>query len=320
MSTYLVTGHAGFIGSSLAASLIRSNHRVLGVDSITDYYNQEFKRTNLVNLDNLNGDYQHAQIDINDIRSLEMQFGDTKIDGIFHLAGQPGVRNSWGNEFSSYSVNNIVATQRIFDLAGDSIPVVFASSSSVYGNANSYPVMESDDLKPISPYGLTKKTCEELSRIYQSEFNLISTALRYFTVYGPGQRPDMAFTKICHSLMTGEDFMIHGSGEQIRDFTFVDDAVSGSIAAMNGSRSMVYNVGGGQEISLNAVIKIFEEVSGKKLSVKYKGQQAGDVIKTGADTSLLTEHTSWVSKISITEGIEKQWNWAKSNPSFFVKH
>jgi nucleoside-diphosphate-sugar epimerase len=210
-----------------------------------------------------------------------------------------------------------VATQRIFDFAQNTIPVVFASSSSVYGNADSYPVSESNKLKPISPYGLTKKTCEELAQIYRDQFGLQSIALRYFTVYGPGQRPDMAFTKICSSLITGKAFTINGSGNQVRDFTFVSDAVSATIAAMDGPRVPVYNVGGGHEISLNGVIELFEDISGRKLNVEYIEPQAGDVTRTGANTELLTSSTSWRAKVLISEGVELQWNWAKSNLSLF---
>jgi len=319
LATYLVTGHAGFIGSTLSRNLIELNHRVIGIDSITNYYSETSKRKNLQMLESLNGDYKNFELDINKIDSLERTFKDFDLSGIFHLAGQPGVRNSWSDEFAVYSINNIVATQRIFDFAKNTIPVVFASSSSVYGNAISYPVLESNELKPISPYGLTKKTCEELSRIYQEQFGLQSVALRYFTVYGPGQRPDMAFTKICSSLITGEVFTINGSGNQVRDFTFVEDAVSATIAAMEGPRAPVYNVGGGHEISLNDVIAIFEVISGRKLNVEFIEPQAGDVTKTGANTELLTRATSWRAKVLISEGIELQWNWAKSNESLFLK-
>jgi len=317
VGTYLVTGHAGFIGSNLSRRLIESNHRVIGIDSISNYYSQISKRSNLKILDDLKGDYINFEMDINQIDSLKRTFQDFDFSGIFHLAGQPGVRNSWSDEFAAYSTNNIVATQRIFDFAQNTIPVVFASSSSVYGNADSYPVLESNKLKPISPYGLTKKTCEELAQIYRDQFGLQSIALRYFTVYGPGQRPDMAFTKICSSLITGKAFTINGSGNQVRDFTFVSDAVSATIAAMDGPRVPVYNVGGGHEISLNGVIELFEDISGRKLNVEYIEPQAGDVTRTGANTELLTSSTSWRAMVLISEGVELQWNWAKSNLSLF---
>ena len=319
MGTYLVTGHAGFIGSRLTRKLLESNHRVIGVDCITDYYSRDFKISNLEMLNNLNGNYTHLELDLNQIENFNFTLGKYGLSGIFHLAGQPGVRGSWSDAFAIYARNNIVATQRIFDFAGSTIPVVFASSSSVYGNATTYPVIEKTQLNPISPYGLTKKTCEELATIYNNEFGLQSTALRYFTVYGPGQRPDMAFTKLCSSLITGDQFSINGNGEQIRDFTFVEDAVSATINAMQGSRLPVYNVGGGHEISLNGVIKIFEEVSGKKLNAAYVGHQAGDVFKTGANTDLLNRTTSWEARVGISEGIRMQWDWAISNPHFFVK-
>ena len=317
MATYIVTGHAGFIGSTLSRKLIESNHRVLGIDCVTNYYSESLKHANLRMLSELGGDFKNFELDINQIKNFDKTFEGFDISGIFHLAGQPGVRNSWSDEFSVYTKNNIVATQKIFDLAQDSIPVVFASSSSVYGNASSYPVDEEVELKPISPYGLTKKTCEELARIYRDQFGLKATALRYFTVYGPGQRPDMAFTKICASLITGQPFTIHGSGAQIRDFTFVQDAVSATISSMEGPRLPVYNVGGGHEISLNDVIKIFERVSGKTLNVQYIGPQAGDVTKTGANTDLINRSTSWSAEVEITEGVELQWKWAVANSALF---
>ena len=318
MKTYIVTGHAGFIGSQLARKLIENGNRVIGVDNLTNYYPLAFKIANLNLLKNLEGDFHHYEFDINDAKKMNSTFANFDLSGIFHLAGQPGVRASWNEGFADYAINNIVATQRIFDFAKGQIPVVFASSSSVYGNASSYPVSEKDSLNPISPYGLTKKNCEELASIYQEQFGLKSVALRYFTVYGPGQRPDMAFTKICSSFMTKKPFEINGDGTQIRDFTFVEDIVAATISAMTKPSSSVYNVGGGKEISLNQVINLFESVTGKKLNKKYISNQAGDVIKTGADTNLLTSDTGWTSKVSILEGIQRQWEWAQLNSDLFL--
>lgn len=313
MATYLVTGHAGFIGSKLTEKLIQENHAVVGIDSLTDYYSLSFKESNLKSIRNLNGNFVHNDIDINDSDQLISILSKTELSGIFHLAGQPGVRSSWTNGFQDYALNNIAATQKIFEFAKDRIPVVFASSSSVYGNATSYPVTESTPLNPISPYGLTKKTCEELASIYKNQFGLKSVALRYFTVYGPGQRPDMAFTKICTNILKNSTFEINGDGTQIRDFTFVQDVVSATIAAMNDPQSDVYNVGGGHEISLNEVIQLFESISGRKLKTIFVGKQAGDVLKTGSDTSLLRNDTDWKAMTSIDDGVRYQWEWAAHN-------
>jgi len=310
MATYLVTGHAGFIGSKLSQSLIRDNHTVVGIDNMTDYYSRRFKDSNLESIKNLSGNFFHNNTDLNDSNEMISVLSNFELSGIFHLAGQPGVRSSWTSGFQDYTTNNISATQKIFEYAKDTIPVVFASSSSVYGNATSYPVTEGTPLHPISPYGLTKKTCEELAEIYKKQFGLRSVALRYFTVYGPGQRPDMAFTKICSSILHNKVFKINGDGTQIRDFTFVDDVVSATIGAMNGPPNAVYNVGGGHEISLNKVIELFEQAAGKELRKTFVGKQAGDVFKTGSDTSLLRGATDWEAQVSITEGIQKQWAWA----------
>ena len=195
------------------------------------------------------------------------------MDGVFHLAAQPGVRGSWGNSFARYVRDNILASQRLFEAAAPKrLRVVMASSSSVYGNAPAYPTREDAILRPVSPYGVTKQACESLARTYVECFGLRVVLLRYFSVYGPRQRPDMAFARIISALLAGDPFVLYGTGEQSRDFTYVDDALAATLAAMDdGPTAIAYNVGGGSEASLNGAIETCERLAGKELKVTQRG-------------------------------------------------
>ena len=299
---YVVTGAAGFIGSHLAEVLQREGHEVLCVDSFTDYYERSRKERNAAGLDVLEADLTSAL--------LEPILAGA--DGVFHLAGQPGVRASWGESFQLYLDRNVLATQRVFEAAADAgVRVVFASSSSVYGDAETYPTPEDVVPQPISPYGITKLACEHLAVAIERARGLEAVVLRYFTVYGPRQRPDMAFTAMLEALARGERFRLFGDGSAARSFTYVGDAVAATIAAMSrGRRGETYNVGGGDEATMNEAIALVEEVSGRTLDVERVEAAAGDVKRTKADVSKAAAELGWAPETPLRDGMAAQWDWA----------
>ncbi len=309
MARFLVTGCAGFIGSHLAARLLEDGHEILGVDSFTDYYSRAAKEDNVRTLDG-HGRFSFVEADIatTDIEPL----ADGR-EGVFHLAAQPGVRGSWGRTFEVYLRDNILATQRVFEVAAArGLRVVFASSSSIYGDAETHPTSEDVRPRPISPYGVTKLGCEHLAAAYMRGFALDVVGLRYFTVYGPRQRPDMAFTRIATALYAGRRFRVFGTGEQSRDFTYVADAVSATIAAMErGISGAMYNIGGGTEASLRDVIALCERLSGRKLDVTHEDPMAGDVRRTAADTSRIRADVEWSPQTSLEDGLRAHLDWAE---------
>ena len=294
---YVVTGAAGFIGSHLAESLLSAGHEVVGVDCFTDYYDPDEKEENARGLDVLRLDMAEESLDLDGV------------DGIFHLAGQPGVR-SFGDVFPLYLRRNVLATQRVFETAAAAgVRVVLASSSSVYGEAESYPTPEDAAPEPVSPYGITKLACEHLVRAYE----LDAVVVRYFTVYGPRQRPDMFFRRVCDALLSGAAFEIYGSGEQSRSFTEVGDAVTATTAAMERAPAgAVYNVGGGEEASMLAVIALLESISGTALKVRHVERAAGDVRRTKADVSRIGEALGWRPSTSLEDGLGRMWAWASA--------
>jgi UDP-glucuronate 4-epimerase len=303
MSRYLVTGCAGFIGSHLSDALLARGDEVVGVDTFTDYYARDAKESNL---ERARGEgLSFVEVDLSRDELLPIL---DNVDGVFHLAAQPGVRGSWGNSFAHYVRDNIVASQRLFEVAAPKrLRVVMASSSSVYGNAPTYPTREDASLRPVSPYGVTKEACESLARTYIECFGLHIVLLRYFSVYGPRQRPDMAFARIISALREGNPFVVYGTGEQSRDFTYVDDAVAATLAAMDGSATaIVYNVGGGSETSLNGAIEMCERLAGERLKVIKEGAARGDVGRTGADTTLIRSELGWTPRTSLPEGLAAQ--------------
>jgi UDP-glucuronate 4-epimerase len=234
-------------------------------------------------------------------------------DGVFHLAGQPGVR-SFGDVFSLYVRHNVVATQRLFGAAAASgVRVVFASSSSIYGDAERYPTPEDATPRPLSPYGVTKLACEHLMYAYTRGFGLDGVALRYFTVYGPRQRPDMLFRRIVDALACGGTVELYGSGEQSRSFTYVDDAVDATIAAMERAPSgSVYNVGGGEEATVLEAVALLEEVAGRKLDLRIAAAAKGDARRTMADVTRIRDELGWAPATTLAAGLRAQWSWASS--------
>ena len=299
---YVVTGAAGFIGSHLAEALLAAGHDVVGVDSYTDYYERSRKERNAAGLDVLELDLADAP--------LEPVLAEA--DGVFHLAGQPGVRASWGESFGLYLRRNVLATQRLFEAAAAAgVRVVFASSSSVYGDAERYPTAEEVAPQPISPYGITKLACEQLGHAIGRWQGLDAVVLRYFTVYGPRQRPDMAFTAMLEALARGDSFRLFGDGSAARSFTYVGDAVAATVSAMERGRGgEVYNVGGGDEATMNEAIALAERISGRSLDVERVAAATGDVRRTKADVSKAAAELGWSPGTSLEAGMQAQWRWA----------
>lgn len=310
----LVTGAAGFVGSHLTQRLCADGHEVIGLDSFTDYYDVALKRINAANAVRAGASFVEG-----DINEIDLERTLHNVDVVFHLAGQPGVRSSWGREFSAYTQCNIAATQRLLEASrGSSIRrLVYASSSSVYGDAEIYPTSEGDRPQPLSPYGVTKLAAEHLCSLYAASFGLPTVSLRYFTVYGPRQRPDMAFTRFASAAARGEEITIYGSGEQLRDFTYIDDVVEANIlaATRDVAPGAVFNVAGGSHTSVNDVLSIFEELADSKLAVRYVDAIAGDVKRTGGDTAAIRSVLGWRPRITLREGIARQFRWAYESMS-----
>ena len=298
------------MGSHLAEALLERGHDVVGIDAFTDYYARRLKEANLERARARSG-FTFVERDLAD-GELEPLFEG--VDGVFHLAAQAGVRGSWGDTFAIYVRENILATQRLFEAAARAkVRIVMASSSSVYGNAEEYPTREDTSPRPVSPYGVSKLACESLAQTYSECFGLGVVSLRYFTVYGPRQRPDMAFSRIISALLGGDPFRVFGTGEQSRDFTYVDDAVAATLAAMNGGPgSAVYNVGGGSETSLGEVVALCERMAGRRLEVRHEPSAAGDVRRTAADTGLIRAQLGWTPQTSLEEGLTAQLEAARS--------
>jgi nucleoside-diphosphate-sugar epimerase len=298
---YVVTGAAGFIGSHLAEGLLTLGHDIVAVDCFTDYYDPALKDENARGLDVQRIDLAEEDLDLGGI------------DGVFHLAGQPGVR-SFGAVFDEYVRHNLIASRRVFETAARAgVRVVFSSSSSVYGDAETYPTPESAEPRPISPYGITKHGCEELARAYARAFVLDVVVLRYFTFYGPRQRPDMAFARMVDALARGVPFELYGDGLQSRAFTFVADGVDATIVAMERAPSeAVYNVGGGAEATMRDAIATLEDVAARPLEVLQRPAAKGDVRRTAPDTSRIERDLGWRATTALADGLSAQWEWAVS--------
>ena len=304
----LVTGAAGFIGSTLSERLLADDADVVGIDCFTDYYPREIKERNLAAL-RTHPRFRFIEARIQDA-DLAALIGDRT--HVFHLAAQAGVRKSWGRDFAVYSVNNIDATQVLLEACvGTKLErVVYASSSSVYGDHVALPMREDALPQPVSPYGVSKLAAEQLCYLYYVNYGVPTTSLRYFTVYGPRQRPDMAFHRFLQATRRGESIRLFGDGEQTRDFTFVADAVAATIAAgVKGVPGRVYNVGGGSRVSMNDVIEMIGRVADRRPLVTIDSAQRGDMRHTYADTSLARADLGFSPAISLEEGLAAEYQW-----------
>jgi nucleoside-diphosphate-sugar epimerase len=306
----LVTGVAGFIGSHLAERLIVEGHKVVGVDCFTDYYPRAIKESNIKKLRSESSfDFHDA-----DILEINLETALQNIDVVYHEAAQAGVRASWGANFKIYTENNVRVTQRLLEAAKTARlkKFIYASSSSVYGDAESYPTHEEMKPMPISPYGVTKLAAEHLCYLYNKNFGIPTVSLRYFTVYGPRQRPDMAFHKFIKAILHDEEIPVFGDGNQTRDFTYIDDIIDANISAMNmEATGEVFNIGGGSRITVNDTIAIIERVCERKAKKKYIEKQKGDVIHTAADISKAKKFLGYVPKYDIEKGIANQVDWMR---------
>ncbi len=309
MSRVLVTGCAGFLGSHLSERLADLGDEVLGVDCFTDYYPREQKEMNLARLrDRPRFTLRELDLGVDPLDDLV-----EGVDTVFHLAAQPGVRGSFGVSFGRYVHDNVLATQRLLEAsAGASVQsFVYASSSSVYGNSLTYPTSEEVERAPISPYGLTKFTTEELAKVYGRLDGIRTVGLRYFTAYGPRQRPDMAFRRFLTSALAAEPVKILGDGSQVRDFTFIDDVVEGTIAAARrGASGTVYNIGGGTQVRLLDALRKIEELLGRPIEVEHLPDARGDVRRTCSDPRRAARDLGFSPRVSLDEGLSRQAEWA----------
>lgn len=305
----LITGVAGFIGSAIARRAVREGHEVVGLDSLTTYYDVGIKRRNLDSIPTDTFTFVNDAIETVDRGIFEGH------DVVYHQAGQPGVRKSWGQDFAVYTQANISATQVLLETLVTSksrARVVYASSSSVYGNAENFPTHESVRPQPLSPYGVTKLAAEHLVSLYAANYGVDAISLRYFTVYGPGQRPDMAFTRFLKAAVTGERITLYGTGEQIRDFTFIDDVVEANWLAGTSEvePGRVFNVAGGSSVSVNQAIEIIEGHAGHSLDIVKQPAVKGDAYQTGGDTEAIQRALGWAPGVDIAEGLERHYRWA----------
>ena len=303
----LVTGCAGFLGSTLCERLVDDGYEVLGVDCFTDFYPLALKKHNLERLLE-EPTFNHRECDLSVDRLDGLLEG---ISIVYHLAAQPGVRASFGSGFGHYVRHNVQATQALLE---ESVrhPVdsfVYASSSSVYGDTTTYPTDEAAQLRPVSPYGVTKVATEDIASLYHRTSGVPVVGLRYFTAYGPRQRPDMAFSRFIARALADQPLLVNGDGRQIRDFTFVGDVIDGTLAAVRGEPGSVYNVGGGNATSVLDVIGVLEELLERRIQVEYRSNQRGDARQTCADGTLAQRDLGFAPVTGLAEGIARQVEW-----------
>ena len=311
---YLVTGAAGFIGSHLCKKLIHDGANIIALDAFTDFYSRSIKENNIQPLVN----NPHFELIPVDILEIDLHNIMDKVDVVFHLAAQPGVRTSWGKDFTIYTKNNIDATQKLLEAAKTAKlkKFIYASSSSVYGLSPRLPMTETSTLHPYSPYGVTKLAAENLCYLYHKNYGVPCVSLRFFTVYGPGQRPDMAFHKFFKSISNNEEITVFGDGQQTRDFTYVDDIIWANLSSIeNGKAGENYNLGGGTRKKLADIIPVLEEICQKSVKIQYVAGQKGDVRHTFADIQKAKDDLKYTPKIALEEGLGAQWDWIKTlNP------
>ena len=304
----LVTGAAGFIGSHLVEKLLGRGDEVIGVDNFLDNYPRRFKEKNLAPFST----HDKFKFVGGDLLSLDLGILVSGVEVIFHLAGQPGVRSSWGREFNRYTENNIMATQLLLETAKNLTlaKFVYASTSSVYGDTDDLPMREEGRTRPVSPYGATKLAAEHLCHLYFKAYGVPTVALRFFTVYGPRQRPDMFFHIFMRALLRGEEVPLFDDGGQTRDFTYCGDIVDGILgAAAYPDAGEVFNLGGGSQIALLDAIALTEKISGRQAKLKRFDRQKGDVRHTRARLDQARVKLGYLPKVGLEEGLAEEWNW-----------
>lgn len=304
----IVTGAAGFIGSHLCEKLLDIGHSVIGIDSFTDFYPKYIKEQNIRPL--LKKD--KFEFIAKDIHEYDLSKLMKKAGCVFHLAAQAGVRTSWGQNFSIYTKNNIEATQKLLETAKDVKleKFIYASSSSVYGFCPELPMLETSPCFPYSPYGVTKLAAENLCSLYFRNYGVPCVSLRFFTVYGPGQRPDMAFHKFFKAIIDNKPISIYGDGKQTRDFTYIDDIIEANVASLTrGKPGEVYNLGGGNRKKLEDIFPILEKVTQKKIKITWEDWQLGDVPHTFANIEKARKELNFQPKTKVDDGLEEEWKW-----------
>ncbi|KAM3099774.1 NAD-dependent epimerase/dehydratase family protein [Phormidesmis sp. 146-35] len=312
MVTSIVTGAAGFIGSHLVEALLDRGERVIGVDEFNNYYDPALKWKNVSNFT----DHPNFKLVEGDIQFLDWQSLLKGVDVVYHQAAQAGVRASWGKGFRFYTERNISSTQVMLEAAKDAQDLkrfIYASTSSVYGNAETLPTAETICPQPVSPYGITKLAAERLCGLYHQNFGVPYCALRYFTVYGPRQRPDMGFHKFFKAVLEDQPIAIYGDGQQTRDFTFVSDAIAANLAAEATPEAIgeVFNIGGGSRVVLTEVIDTMEQIVGRPIRRDHIEKAMGDARHTAADVSKAQRILGYQPQVSLVDGLTKEWEWVK---------
>jgi len=309
----LVTGAAGFIGSHLSERLLRDGHEVVGVDAFVPYYPRPAKEANLCGL---RGQPGFSLLPL-DLRSDALGLAVAGVDAVFHLAAMPGLPKSW-TEFDLYVACNVGGTQRLLE-AVRGLPLrrfVYASTSSVYGRYGSGD--ESLPTRPVSPYGVTKLAAENLCRAYADEHGLPLVVLRYFSVYGPRQRPDMGYHRFIAAMLRNQPVTVYGDGLQARGNTYVDDCVEATVAALRAPEGETYNVGGGETATVWEVLARLERLLGCRAAVRREPARPGDQRLTGADTAKLFRHLGWRARTGLDDGLARQVEWQRGRTDRLV--